>query len=80
MRDAWLAQVEETPIDPGREIVDPHHHLWNRDGTLYELDELWADTGAGQIDFPGKRGIHHLKLSKDSRVRQIESVEIGAIA
>ena len=24
----WLAQVAEPIIDPEREIVDPHHHLW----------------------------------------------------
>lgn len=46
-RDDWLAQVVETPIDPDREIVDPHHHLWNREGTTYELDALWNDTGCG---------------------------------
>ena len=47
MRDDWLSQVIEKPIDPDREIVDPHHHLWDRNGTVYELDELWADTGCG---------------------------------
>ncbi len=47
MRDDWLGQVAEEPVDPGREIVDPHHHLWNRAGEIYELDELWADTGSG---------------------------------
>ena len=26
--DAWLAQVPEAVIDPGRPIIDPHHHLW----------------------------------------------------
>ena len=46
-RDDWLAQVHEAAIDPDREIVDPHHHLWNRDGAVYELGELWADTEAG---------------------------------
>ncbi|MDP6952855.1 MAG: amidohydrolase family protein, partial [Alphaproteobacteria bacterium] len=46
-RDDWLDQVQEKPIDPDREIVDPHHHLWNRGGSRYLLDELWADTGAG---------------------------------
>ncbi len=46
-RDAWLAQVDEAVIDPGREIVDPHHHLWHRAGSVYELAGLWADTGSG---------------------------------
>ena len=46
-RDEWLAGVAEDILDPDREIVDPHHHLWDRDGAVYELDDLWADTGTG---------------------------------
>ena len=46
-RDAWLAQVREEIIDPDREIVDPHHHLWVREGIPYQMEELWADTGSG---------------------------------
>jgi predicted TIM-barrel fold metal-dependent hydrolase len=46
-RDDWLAQTNEDPIVPEMEIVDPHHHMWNRDGTAYELGKLWQDTGAG---------------------------------
>lgn len=46
-RDDWLAQVVEPVTDPGREIVDPHHHLWDRGGSRYLLDDLWADTGSG---------------------------------
>ena len=35
-------------LDPGREIVDPHHHLWSdaRRGD-YLLADLYADTGTG---------------------------------
>ncbi len=44
----WLAQVTETPIDPEREIVDPHHHLWPVGGPLpYGVEELVSDTTAG---------------------------------
>lgn len=44
----WLSRHIEPAIDPDREIVDPHHHLWAaRLGSRYELAELWADTGAG---------------------------------
>ena len=46
-RDDWLSQVRETAIDPDREIVDPHHHLWDRNGSRYLLEQLWADTNAG---------------------------------
>ena len=47
VRDDWLAQTTEPILDPEREIVDPHHHLWRRGGAVYELDELWSDTGSG---------------------------------
>ena len=46
---AWLRQVEEEIVDPEREIVDPHHHLWRDFGIMgeYLLEDLWADTGSG---------------------------------
>lgn len=44
----WLSLISEEIIDPDREIVDPHHHLWPRGaGLSYGLDELLADIDAG---------------------------------
>ena len=44
----WLDQVKEEIIDPEREIVDPHHHLWRRIRWFrYMLEDLWTDTGCG---------------------------------
>ena len=44
----WLDLVVEPIIDPEREIVDPHHHLWPAGGPLpYGVDALVADTGCG---------------------------------
>lgn len=44
----WIEQQAAEPIlDPGRVIVDPHHHLWDRRGWRYLLPELLADTGSG---------------------------------
>ena len=44
---AWLAQVDEEVVDPAREIVDPHHHLWRGvpGGQLpqYLLEDLLED-------------------------------------
>jgi predicted TIM-barrel fold metal-dependent hydrolase len=44
----WWNSVREAAIDPGRPIVDPHHHLWkaSRWGS-YLLDDLRADTAGG---------------------------------
>ncbi|CAE7406232.1 yngJ [Symbiodinium microadriaticum] len=46
-KNDWLMQVREVIIDPTREIVDPHHHLWHIDRTLYDLEDLWSDTDDG---------------------------------
>ena len=45
----WLDLVDEEIVDPARRIIDPHHHLWPDRGRMgaYELEQLWADTGAG---------------------------------
>jgi predicted TIM-barrel fold metal-dependent hydrolase len=42
----WLAQNDEDVIDPKLPIVDPHHHLWDRDNR-YLFDDLLDDTGSG---------------------------------
>jgi L-fuconolactonase len=35
----------EDVLEPALPIIDPHHHLWDRQGNRYLLDELLADTG-----------------------------------
>jgi predicted TIM-barrel fold metal-dependent hydrolase len=47
VREEWLAQVQEAPLDPALPIVDPHHHLWDRAGERYLLDDLLRDTATG---------------------------------
>ena len=42
----WLALVREEVLDPQQPIIDPHHHLWERDGG-YFLDELLDDITSG---------------------------------
>ena len=46
-REAWLKQTMEDPLDPDLPICDPHHHLWDRPGSRYVLEDLLQDTGAG---------------------------------
>ena len=43
VRDDWLARTTETILEPSLPIVDPHHHLWERPGWRYMLDDLLAD-------------------------------------
>lgn len=46
-----MANAVETPgeavLDPDIPIVDAHHHLYERGGTRYLLDEILRDVGAG---------------------------------
>jgi predicted TIM-barrel fold metal-dependent hydrolase len=46
-REDWLALRKEEIIDPGRPIVDPHHHLWDRGGQRYLIEEMAGDIASG---------------------------------
>ena len=46
-REDWLAQYTEEIIDPARPIVDPHHHLWDRGGLRYMIEEMCDDIASG---------------------------------
>ena len=45
--DQWLALLQEEIIDPELPIIDPHHHLWLRNGYTYLMPELAADLASG---------------------------------
>lgn len=50
-RDAWRAARVEDILEPGRQIIDPHHHLWPgtehyQEGP-YRLDEIRGDVESG---------------------------------
>jgi predicted TIM-barrel fold metal-dependent hydrolase len=42
----WLEKKDEPAIDPALPIIDPHHHLWDRDNR-YLFDDLLDDTESG---------------------------------
>ena len=42
---AWWAQRKEEILEPALEIVDPHHHLWDRDGHRYGDGNPYGDGG-----------------------------------
>src|SRR5436305_6692044 len=46
-REDWLALHSEDIIDPERPIIDPHHHLWDRGGQRYLIEEFSADIASG---------------------------------
>ncbi len=41
--EAWLGLTQEAALEPRLPIIDPHHHLWDRPGNRYLLEELVAD-------------------------------------
>lgn len=46
--EVWLAKLPPEPVlEPDIPIVDPHHHLWERFGYCYLLDEYLADVNSG---------------------------------
>ena len=47
VRQDWLDRRKEPILEPELPIVDPHHHLWDRPGWRYLLDDLLADTNSG---------------------------------
>ena len=40
----WLTLTNEPALEPELPIIDPHHHLWDRPGNRYLLEELLEDT------------------------------------
>ena len=36
----WLSRTDEAAIEPEFPIIDPHHHLWDRPGNRYMLEDL----------------------------------------
>jgi predicted TIM-barrel fold metal-dependent hydrolase len=49
LKSQWLALTQEPIMDPEREIVDPHHHLWVKSGEPYLLPEILDDLGTGHL-------------------------------
>jgi predicted TIM-barrel fold metal-dependent hydrolase len=47
VRPEWLNRWREEILEPELPIVDPHHHLWDRPGWRYLLDELLVDLTSG---------------------------------
>ena len=47
VRDEWLAQRSEPALEPTLPIIDPHHHLWDRPGWRYLVQDFAADLGQG---------------------------------
>ena len=47
VRPEWLDQLHEPAIDPGRPLIDCHHHLWDRPGWRYLARDFAGDLASG---------------------------------
>ncbi|MGE0798879.1 MAG: amidohydrolase [Lautropia sp.] len=47
VRPQWLSLHDEPVLDPELPIIDAHHHLWDRSGWRYLLDEFVEDLKCG---------------------------------
>ncbi|MGR9235197.1 amidohydrolase family protein [Rhizobium leguminosarum] len=47
IRPDWLATCQEEALQPDQKIIDPHHHLFDRPGWRYLLDDLLLDISQG---------------------------------
>jgi hypothetical protein len=45
--NSWIESLNEEVLEPELPIVDPHHHLWVRNGYTYLLPELALDLASG---------------------------------
>lgn len=43
----WTGSTAETALDPDQRIIDAHHHLYERPGVRYLLEDLLRDLSAG---------------------------------
>ena len=46
-RAKWRSLQREDILEPELLIIDPHHHLWQRPGNRYLIDEFLADAHSG---------------------------------
>lgn len=47
VRTEWLTGLREDIFEPDLPIIDAHHHIWDRPGEQYLLDDFAADIASG---------------------------------
>lgn len=80
IRPAWLALGAEEPLTSDVDIIDSHHHLWNRPGDRYLLDDFDQDA----VAFPRLRASVYVQSRTGYRttgrecMRSVGEVEFAA--
>ena len=71
--DAWLELSKEDALDPSLPICDPHHHLWDKPGDRYMIDEVTRDFATGHSV------VQSLFVEVDSMYRVADPVEMKPV-
>ena len=45
--EVWLAKLREEVLEPELPVIDPHHHLWERESGVYLVPDLQRDLASG---------------------------------
>jgi L-fuconolactonase len=85
LNPTWLAQYSEDALEPALPIVDPHHHLWDREGG-YLLDELlgyaYRTTGPDELKSLGETefvaGVARESERRKTKTRAVAGI-VGAV-
>ena len=82
IRQAWLDLRKEAPIEPDLPVVDAHHHLWDKAGNRYLLDEMLEDaTGHNIVATVFAEGKEGYRSDGPAELRSLGETEmVAAIA
>ena len=69
IRPEWLATRAESALDATRPIIDAHHHLYDRPGVRYLLDEYLTDLQSG----------HNVRASVYLQARSMLRADVPAV-
>ncbi|MFA6265117.1 MAG: amidohydrolase family protein [Pseudolabrys sp.] len=80
IRANWLSLRGEPILDPERPIIDAHHHLWDKPGSRYLLDEMTDDIGTGHrvVATVFAEGKTNYKTEGDPSLRSLGETEMVA--
>src|SRR5437868_11675412 len=76
IRRDWLDRRKEPILEPELPIIDPHHHLWQRAGWRYLLEDLLLDTGSGH-NVVATVYMEARSMYRDRGPEEMRPVEIG---
>lgn len=80
VRPDWLSLRSEAVLEAERPIIDAHHHLWNKPGSCYLLNEMMDDVASGHhvVATVFAEGKTNYRPDGDPRLRSLGETEMAA--